>query len=137
MGSTLVVFEGEDSNADFGLWVTDGTAAGTSELSVAGADASGVFALYSPTAPTDAAFTVLGSTALFGGADSSGNVGLWVTDGTAAGTSELSVAGASSSGLFPIGAAFMGGTVLGSTMLFEGEDSILEARANSPVDAPQ
>ncbi len=39
---------------------------------------------------------------LFDGIDSSGRQGLWVTDGTA-GTREIAVSGASSSGLNPFG----------------------------------
>jgi ELWxxDGT repeat protein len=113
LGSTML-FEGEDSSGKFGLLVTDGTAAGTSELSVAGADASGLLSGDSDYPD----FMVLGSKALFEGEDASGNGGLWVTDGTAAGTSELSVAGASSGGLDP---NFF--TVFGSKVLFGGEDS--------------
>jgi ELWxxDGT repeat protein len=38
---------------------------------------------------------------LFNGVGASGNYDLWVTDGTAAGTSELSVVGANAGGLNP------------------------------------
>src|SRR5262249_34977854 len=65
-----------------GLWVTDGTAAGTHELTgIAGADP---FFGLSPSG-----FTVFTSEVLFSGSDTTNQFGLWVTDGTAAGTHEL------------------------------------------------
>jgi ELWxxDGT repeat protein len=87
-----VLFNGVDSSGYQDLWVTDGTTAGTSEISVAGASTTGLN-------PTD--FTVFGSEVLFNGFDSNNQDGLWVTNGTAAGTSEISVAGASPYGLDP------------------------------------
>jgi hypothetical protein len=74
MSSPVALFYGYDANGNSGLWVSDGTAAGTGKISAA--------------APY--AIVQLGSEVL----DFSG--GLWVTDGSAAGTSELSIAGASS-----------------------------------------
>jgi len=87
-----VLFAGFDASNHDNLWVTDGTAAGTSELTGASPAA---------TAPSD--WSVLGSKAVFEGNDASGRVTtqrylirtLWVTDGTLAGTSQLTVAGAS------------------------------------------
>jgi ELWxxDGT repeat protein len=75
------LFIGLDANGRYGLWVTDGTSAGTSELAVARAYSGGL-------SPSD--ITVVGNKALFVGVDASGNEHLWVTDGTAAGTNELS-----------------------------------------------
>jgi ELWxxDGT repeat protein len=94
----VALFAGYDASgvASASLWVTDGTAAGTSELKVSGSYANGLFA--NVAAPD---ITVIGGTALFAGEDASGNINLWVTDGTSAGTSELMAAGASSSGLTP------------------------------------
>jgi ELWxxDGT repeat protein len=78
-----VLFNGTDSSGQLGLWETDGTAAGTHELTgIAGAQTTGS-GLY----PSD--LTVLNGHVLFGGVDSSGQVGLWETDGTVAGTHEL------------------------------------------------
>ena len=108
-----MLFDGVDSSGHDNLWVTNGTAAGTSELNVAGASLSGLFS-----GGFEPEFTVLGSKGLFRATDSSGNINLWVTDSTAAGTSELSVAGASSSGLFPFDF-----TVFGRKVLFDGIDS--------------
>src|SRR5258708_1988644 len=54
---------------------------------------------------------------LFDGIDSSGRQGLWVTDGTA-GTREIAVSGASSSGLNPFGFTAVNGKVL-----FDGTDA--------------
>src|SRR5712691_4500135 len=71
------LFEGYDANGNDSLWVTDGKAAGTSELTVAGSDANGLF--FNVTAPD---LTVLAGKALFVGEDADGNINLWVTDGT-------------------------------------------------------
>jgi ELWxxDGT repeat protein len=92
----MALFEGYAANGVDGLWVADGTVAGTRELRVSGSYANGLFAKVS--APD---ITVIGGTALFAGKDASGKIDLWVTDGTSAGTSELTAAGASSSGLSP------------------------------------
>jgi ELWxxDGT repeat protein len=74
----------------------DGTAAGTSELAVAGASSAGL-------QPSD--FSVLGNVALFAGHDATDYVSLWSTDGTAAGTHRVDVAGAGAFGLTPSGLA--------------------------------
>lgn len=87
--------------------MTDGTAAGTSELAVAGAASFGL---------NPFGLTVLGGKLLFEGTDANGD-GLWVTDGTAGGTSELSVTGAAASGLNPSDM-----TALGSEAVFAGKD---------------
>ena len=81
-----IIFEGLGASNDPGLWVTDGTAAGTYELSVTGVSSTGLD-------PSD--FTPYNGKVLFQGNDASDNSGLWVTDGTAAGTFELSVNGRS------------------------------------------
>ena len=72
--------------------MSDGTSAGISELTVAGAYSGGIFRSLFPD------FTVLGDKALFNGLDASGHPNLWVTNGTSAGTSELTVARESSNG---------------------------------------
>jgi hypothetical protein len=67
--------------AQSGLWVTNGTAAGTHELTgIKWADPNGL-------SPTD--FAVLKNEVLFEGYDLSGERGLWVTNGTVAGTHEI------------------------------------------------
>ncbi|HZR86729.1 MAG TPA: Hint domain-containing protein [Bradyrhizobium sp.] len=78
-----VIFQAPDSNLLSGLWVTDGTAAGTHELTgITGANTSG-FGL------DPWGFTVANDKVLFEALDSTGQNGLWETDGTAAGTHEL------------------------------------------------
>jgi ELWxxDGT repeat protein len=114
-----VLFVGDDARNNVGLWVTDGTSAGTSEISVAGAYSNpflgGVFAFEPPN------FVRFGSEVLFEGSDNSGTFrGLWVTDGTSAGTSEISVAGANQFGVFFDPPSFF---VSGSEVLFEGFDA--------------
>jgi len=76
-------------------WVSDGTLAGTTELSVL--VASGVF-----DGVPNLQFVVLGDRALFAGRDANNVVGLWVTDGTAAGTTEIAVAGTYLYGAFSV-----------------------------------
>ena len=79
------LFNGANTAGHLGLWVTNGTAAGTQELTgVAAASTTGLD-------PTD--MTVFNNEVLFNGVDANGLSGLWVTDGTAGGTHEL-VAGA-------------------------------------------
>src|SRR5438270_559843 len=91
----LALFEGYDARGTDSLWVTDGTAAGSRELSVAGSAAGGLFV--NVIAPHLAVFA---GKALFVGDDASGNISLWSTDGTGAGTRELTVAGSYGQGLF-------------------------------------
>jgi ELWxxDGT repeat protein len=99
------------------LWVSDGTAAGTHLLSgIANAFSGGLLG-------DDPDFTNFGGRVLFRGRDAANNVGLWTTDGTAAGTFELA----------PISGAFVVGSpgsdvqprymaVLGNHVLFDGAD---------------
>jgi hypothetical protein len=76
-----VLFSGLDANGDIGLWITNGTSVGTYELTgINGDNPSGLFSGYFP------AFTVFKGEVLFSGIDAAGNYGLWVTNGTAAGT---------------------------------------------------
>ena len=90
------VFAERDSSGQNALWVTDGTAAGTQELTgIAGASTAAM-----GLNPTN--FVTASNGVLFIGTDASGATGLWVTDGTVSGTHELTgVAGAPPSGLMP------------------------------------
>src|SRR5438105_289898 len=97
MTTPKAIFRGTDASGHLNLWVTDGTAAGTSELTVAGASSSG---LLSFSFALGQQFKTLGSNTLFAGTDASNAINLWETDGTSAGTRELAVAGANSRGLF-------------------------------------
>jgi ELWxxDGT repeat protein len=105
------LFAATDDNFNVTLWVTNGTGAGTSELSVANSEgfSQGIGGL-----------TVLGSKVLFAGADQDFNANLWVTDGTAAGTSELSVPGAGANPDLAPDNFFD----YGSEVLFTGTDAI-------------
>ena len=108
-----------------GLWVSNGTAAGTHELTgITGADSSGL-------APSD--LTVLNGEILFRGLDSSGRAGLWITDGTAAGTHELTgIAGASTTGigLDPAGFAVYGGVALFSGFNSSGNHELWQTNGS-------
>jgi ELWxxDGT repeat protein len=106
-----VLFRGSDKAGASGLWMTDGTALGTKELTgIVGAPSTGVN-------PTD--ITVFNGKALFNGVDTAGNLGLWTTDGTAQGTQELaSIDGAATTGLNPTDL-----TVFNGEVLFNGADA--------------
>jgi ELWxxDGT repeat protein len=106
-----VLFNGLDSAGDEGLWTTNGTAAGTHEVSLpsSAVAASGVN-------PSD--ITVFNGEALFNGADTAGDRGLWVTNGTGAGTHELTgISGAATTGIDPSNMVVYDGEVL-----FNGAD---------------
>ncbi|MGC2524503.1 MAG: VCBS repeat-containing protein [Stellaceae bacterium] len=111
-----VLFDALDASDDFNLWVTDGTKAGTNQLTIGAYAGGGLLAnnLF-------ADFTVLGGKSLFEGRDASGHYGLWVTNGASTGTSELTVAGAYSGGLFS--GATPDFTVLGNKEVFAGRDA--------------
>jgi ELWxxDGT repeat protein len=108
-----VLFNGNDSSGDRdrGLWVTDGTAASTHELTgISGANAAGVN-------PSD--LTVFKGKILLNGIDAAGKNGLWVTNGTAGGTHEITgIVGADPNGLNPSDL-----TVFKNVVLFDGYDS--------------
>jgi ELWxxDGT repeat protein len=115
MAKQLAMFSGIDSSGDTGLWLTDGTAGGTYELTgIAGAHAGGL-------SPSD--FTSFNGEVLFSGLDAAGNRGLWVTNGTAAGTYELTgISNANASGLFS-GSNYPAFTILNGEVLFDGIDA--------------
>ena len=86
------------------LWSTDGTVAGTVEITgIVGVNSGGV---------DPEGLTVFGSEVLFAGLDSNNNYGLWLTNGTADGTTEFAVIGAA-----PIVPDF---TVFDGLALFQG-----------------
>jgi ELWxxDGT repeat protein len=105
-----VLFGGVDAAGNTGLWVTDGTTAGTHEITVNGAYFSGLFL---------SDLTVFNGEVLFNGLNAVGKQGLWVTDGTTAGTHEIAVNGAYLDGrLNPQDL-----TVFGHEVLFNGTDA--------------
>jgi hypothetical protein len=96
-----VLFQGEDASGNFGLWVSNGTGSGTSELTgISGAYTGGLFsgagAGAIPPEIINPNFTVFNGEVLFTGLYTGGNLGLWVTNGTAVGTHELIGGGLSS-----------------------------------------
>jgi ELWxxDGT repeat protein len=95
--SNEVLFDGTDTGRQQSLWVTNGTAAGTYELTgISGASTYGILGVPSP------GLITFNGEVLFGGVDTVGYLGLWVTNGTAAGTYELTgISGASTGGLEP------------------------------------
>jgi ELWxxDGT repeat protein len=76
-----VLFNSFDASDRINLWVTDGTAAGTSLLTVANIDTNEFDEGLSPRH-----FFAFGSEVLFAGDGPDRLTGLWVTDGTGAGT---------------------------------------------------
>jgi len=123
---TEVLFDGASGylgSPIYGLWVTKGTAASTSELGGAAnheiKNANTSLGLLAYTK----GFTLFYGWAYFDGYDKAGNIGLWRTNGTVAGTTEIQ----------PIVGAFKVGTpgtdiqpaymcVVGKEMFFGGED---------------
>ena len=115
--NTFALFSGKDAGGDTGLWVTNGTAAGTQELT----GISGAPSNFNP-----ASFVQFGGKVYFAAADAKTSVDrdLWVTNGTAASTQELT----------PVSGAFVAGlgqhlnpqylTTLGSSLVFSGIDGI-------------
>ena len=92
-GNKVFFHAGRIGNSNFSdLWVSDGTAGGTVDISVG---IGGGFGL------SPGGFTVFGDKVLFEGLNSQTHYGLWITDGTTAGTHEISVSGASSVGFAP------------------------------------
>ena len=82
-----VLFVGYDSSGHVGLWVTNGTAKGTHE--VGGLGNAGVHGGLRLDGSSNPDFTVYGDVAVFHAYDGNNHSGLWVTDGTAAGTHEI------------------------------------------------
>jgi hypothetical protein len=78
-----VLFEASNTSNKPGLWVTDGTSAGTMEISVPNAYFNGIFS------GVNFQGAVVGGEVVFSGTDNLGVQDLWVTDGTAAGTKEI------------------------------------------------
>ncbi|MCK1554440.1 cadherin-like domain-containing protein [Bradyrhizobium sp. 177] len=110
-----VLFESKDANGNLNLWVTDGTATGTLELTgISGANSGGLF---SNVGNPDPDFTVFNGEVLFNGLNASGAFGLWVTDGTVAGTHEITgISG--TSGLSPRNM-----TIIDNKVVFIGGDA--------------
>ena len=119
-----VLFAGVDTQSGTGLWATDGTAPGTTEIG--GFDDAGVNNAAQSASPNGLQpqdITVNGPSVLFNGAtgDASNTNELWVSDGTAVGTKELSggLAGEASSGLNPTDIVSLGN----GNAVFIGYDS--------------
>ena len=116
--NSLALFEGTDASGSLGLWLSNGSAAGTTEITTVGAPNA-----FGKKASGGDSIAVLdgtgGQLALFNAQDLSGNYGLWVTNGTAGGTQELSgISGASTSGIDPLWL-----TSYGSEAVFDGVDA--------------
>ena len=112
-----IVFGGYDATGSIGLWVSDGTAAGTHELTgIAGAatTASGL--------DPDGLMAYHGEI-LFSGWDATGGIGLWVSDGTAAGTHELTVTGAWGQGALISGLSAYDLSFYDDLVFFNGRDT--------------
>ena len=99
---------GTSSSGNEVLWVTDGTAAGTKEISIPKAGTYGLLPNW---------LTAAGGKLFFSGYDASFNSALWVTDGTTAGTHEITVSGAPGKGLSPSPG---GVTAFGNKVIFTG-----------------
>jgi hypothetical protein len=113
-----VLFEGKDNDDFLALWVTNGTAASTSEIG--GIGNSGISSA-SSTGLDPIDLMVFNGEVLLRGTDAGGKFGLWVTNGAAAGTSELTgIIGANPGGLLPSTPDM---TVFNNEVLFDGADA--------------
>ena len=122
-------FGGTDSSGSIGLWQSNGTASGTSELSVAGTSSAGLqpVAVNASSYP-NVAMTIFDNTLFFTGVDSSGNYDLWKSDGTAAGTVQVSTPAAGGPiGLLPTDM---------SVVDFSGTPTPAPAPAPTPTPTP-
>ena len=116
-----IFFAGTDASGSIGLWKSDGTAAGTTELNISNAAPGGV-------APTSSNIVSFNGLTYFAGHDASGNIGLWVTDGNGGDTHEITASNSSANGLAPVsltvmnGVLYFGGTdAQGSTGLWKSD----------------
>ena len=116
LGDGKAVFVGYDAAGSRSLWVTDGTAAGTVEI---GGPGNGDLAYVSAGAFNPQNLIRVGDKAIFEGYDVSGHAGLWVTDGTTAGTFEVGgVNNAGVAGTWPLGLAFFSNPVAAGSLAY-------------------
>ncbi len=108
-----LLYSALDGSGTVQLWTSDGTVAGTVELSHVANDWGGLYA--EGMTGYDPASGIAG--AAFRGIDAAGNPSLWTTDGTQAGTRELAAAGAAAGGIDPKALI-----ALGRQILFSGTD---------------
>jgi hypothetical protein len=121
-----VLFQGFDANSGYGLWTSNGTAAGTVEIG--GLDNAGVTGAYSQ-GLDPSSLTVLAGQAIFLGDDSNYASkyaqSLWVTDGTISGTTEIGGLGnAGIADKYASGWNPAGFTAIGSEVFFTATDSV-------------
>jgi ELWxxDGT repeat protein len=107
MSTQIALFNGLDTSGRNNLWVTDGTAAGTYEI-------TGIIGADSQYGLNPGGMTVFNGEVLFAGQDASGGVGLWTTDGTAAGTHEIT----------PSANLSLDAVVFNGKLLFTGWDTL-------------
>src|SRR5262249_36628028 len=87
---TMLLFKGYNANGNDGLWVSDCTPTGTHELTgISGVHTGGVYPFLTQAGLQPSDLTAFKDEVLFNGLDDNGQYGLWTTDGTAAGTHEL------------------------------------------------
>ncbi len=118
-----VLFDGYDANGFHGLWISDGTSGGTTELG--GLDNQAIFdSSNSNFQATD--FITLDARELFDAPSASGDSALWITDGTAQGTKEIG--GVNNAGIIgandtDLGAGLSGAIKFGNRIFFGGSDN--------------
>lgn len=103
------VFNGVDAGNQCGLWISNGTGGGTSEIDPTGDSASGLDPQF---------MTAFGNRIIFNGVDYGGHLSLWISDGSVGGTFEIEPAGAHPLGINPT--SF---TLFGNRVLFTGLDN--------------
>ncbi len=106
-----MIYGAADTNGDMGIWISDGTLAGTSLLKEFG----GLSASYFPS-------FVVGNELVFVAEDATNGSELWRTDGTAAGTQLISEINPGPDGAFNSNS--IQGIVEGTTLLFQAYDEL-------------
>ena len=107
--TTRLFFTGVDASTLTGLWVSDGTSAGTTQVAVTGAYSGGLD-------PTNMV-SFDGKLYFSGNTQPYSNPVLWVSDGTTAGTTPLAVPGANAN-FFPTNL-----TTISGALVFSGADT--------------
>ena len=126
MSKSVVFFDALDAGGRMGLWESDGTSAGTYEIG--GLGSAGISGALAEFDPTDIA--AFGAGVLFQALDNVGGVGLWYSDGTAAGTYEIGRANNAGIANAPTNTLGAGGlepqslTIFGSKAAFIGSDPV-------------
>ena len=129
MTSARLFFTSLDADKRSNLWVTDGTAAGTRQVSATGG----------PRGLAPSSFAVLGNSAYFQGVNAAVKAGLFKLDGASGAVSEITPANVSAQGLFPVslkayaGKLYFGGYNAANANVLWTSDGTAAGTAEAPL----